>query len=77
MIETKRKTTMSSLKSQEVEDVLVVYFTDAKILDEARIQQIGKELMEMAAASQSKKAGAQLPGRPVHVVRHDRQAGPC
>lgn len=47
---------MSSLKSQEIEDVLVVYFTDAKILDEARIQQIGKELMEMAAsASQSKK----------------------
>jgi anti-sigma B factor antagonist len=47
---------MSSLKSQEVEDVLVVYFTDAKILDEARIQQIGKELMEMAAsASTSKK----------------------
>jgi anti-sigma B factor antagonist len=47
---------MSSLKSQEIEDVLVVYFTDAKILDEARIQQIGKELMEMAAsASTSKK----------------------
>ena len=47
---------MSSLKSQEVEDVLVVYFTDAKILDEARIAQIGKELMEMAAsASNSKK----------------------
>ena len=47
---------MSSLKSQEIEDVLVVYFTDAKILDEARIQLIGKELMEMAAsASNSKK----------------------
>jgi anti-anti-sigma factor len=47
---------MSSLKSQEIEDVLVVYFTDAKILDEARIQQIGKELMDMAtSASQSKK----------------------
>jgi anti-sigma B factor antagonist len=46
---------MSSLKSQEVEDVLVVYFTDAKILDEARIAQIGKELMEMAAAASSKK----------------------
>jgi anti-sigma B factor antagonist len=44
---------MSSLKFQEVEDVLVVYFTDAKILDEARIQQIGKELMEMVV-----KAGA-------------------
>lgn len=47
---------MSSLKSQEIEDVLVVYFTDAKILDEARIQQIGTELMEMAArAAENKK----------------------
>ena len=42
---------MSSLKSQEIEDVLVVYFTDAKILDEARIAQIGKELMEMATSA--------------------------
>jgi len=40
---------MSALKSQEVEDVLVVYFTDAKILELARIQQIGKELMELVA----------------------------
>jgi anti-sigma B factor antagonist len=46
---------MSSLKSQEIEDVLVVYFTDAKILDEARIQQIGKELMEMSASATNKK----------------------
>jgi anti-sigma B factor antagonist len=44
---------MSSLKSQEIEDVLVVYFTDAKILDEARIQQIGKELAEMAGSASS------------------------
>lgn len=46
---------MSSLKSQEVEDVLVVYFTDAKILDEARIAQIGKELMDMAASASTNK----------------------
>ena len=47
---------MSSLKSREEEGVLVVNFTDAKILDEARIQQIGTELMEMVnAAAQSKK----------------------
>jgi len=47
---------MSSLKSREEEGVLVVNFTDAKILDEARIQQIGAELMEMVtAATQSKK----------------------
>ena len=46
---------MSSLKSREEGDVLVVNFTDAKILDEARIQQIGKEMMEMAAAAESNK----------------------
>ena len=47
---------MSSLKSREEDGVLIVNFTDAKILDEARIQQIGAELMEMiAAASQNKK----------------------
>ena len=49
---------MSSLKSEQKEDILCVYFTDAKILDEARIQQIGKELVEKAAAaagSESKK----------------------
>lgn len=46
---------MSSLKSQEVDDILIVYFTDAKILDEARIQQIGKELMDMATAAAAKK----------------------
>ncbi len=40
---------MYSLNSAEVEDVLVVSFADAKILDEARIQQIGKELMELTA----------------------------
>ena len=46
---------MSSLKSREEGDVLVVNFTDAKILDEARIQQIGKEMMEMAAAAETNK----------------------
>ena len=47
---------MSSLKSREEDGVLIVNFTDAKILDEARIQQIGAELMEMiVAASQNKK----------------------
>lgn len=46
---------MSALTSKEEEDVLVVSFTDAKILDEARIQQIGKEMMEMAAAAETNK----------------------
>lgn len=48
---------MSALKSEQKEDILVVYFTDAKIVDEARIQQIGKELMEKgeeAAKTKSK-----------------------
>ena len=46
---------MSSLKSREEDGVLIVNFTDAKILDEARIQQIGSELMEMVAAASSGK----------------------
>jgi anti-sigma B factor antagonist len=46
---------MSSLRTQEVEDVLVVYFTDAKILDEARIAQIGQELMAAAASAAQKQ----------------------
>ena len=46
---------MSSLKSREEEGVLVVNFTDAKILDEARIQQIGSEMMEMVAAASTNK----------------------
>ena len=39
---------MTSLRTAENEDVLVVYFADAKILDDGRIQQIGSELSEMA-----------------------------
>ena len=46
---------MSSLKTQEIEEVLVVNFTDAKILDEARITQIGQELMSCAASAGQKK----------------------
>ena len=46
---------MSSLKSREEDGVLIVNFTDAKILDEARIQQIGTELMEMVAAASTNK----------------------
>ena len=46
---------MSSLKTQEIEEVLVVYFTDAKILDEARIQQIGQDLTSAVASAGQKK----------------------
>lgn len=46
---------MSSLRTNENEDVLLVYFTDAKILDEARISQIGQELMAAATSAGQKK----------------------
>ncbi|MCB1155482.1 STAS domain-containing protein [bacterium] len=42
---------MPSLKIEIVEGVTVASFTDAKILDEAKIQQIGTELMECAATA--------------------------
>ena len=44
-----------SLKSREHEDVLIVSFTDSKILDDARIQQLGKELVDKAARAQGAK----------------------
>ena len=37
---------MPNLRSEEKEEVLVVYFNDAKILDESKIQQIHAELTE-------------------------------
>lgn len=46
---------MSSLASREHEDILILAFRDAKILDDAKIQQIGKELIEKAGACLSKK----------------------
>jgi len=48
---------MSSLRTEENGGVLVVYFNDAKILDEATIQEIGKELIEKcdSAANGTKK----------------------
>ena len=38
--------TVTNLRSEENGDVLVVYFNDSKILDEAKIQQIHNELNE-------------------------------
>lgn len=46
---------MTSLRSKEIEDVLVVNFTEAKILDEAKITQIGNELRDMATSAKDKK----------------------
>lgn len=46
---------MSTLRSEEKGEVLVVYFTEAKILDEARITQIGKDLMEAVTRATNAK----------------------
>jgi anti-sigma B factor antagonist len=46
---------MALLKTIESEGVLVVFFTEAKILDEAKIQKIGTELVEAAAQADSTK----------------------
>lgn len=42
---------MSSIRTEENGEVLVVYFNDAKILDEAKIQQIGNDLIEQVGIS--------------------------
>ncbi len=39
---------MASLRTQETDGVLVVYFTETKILDESKIQKIGTELIAAA-----------------------------
>ena len=46
---------MSSLRTQETEGVLVVYFNETKILDEAKIQKIGTELIEAAVSAANDK----------------------
>ena len=47
---------MTALRTETTDQgVLVVSFTDAKILDEAKIQQIGKELMELVPQATSSK----------------------
>ncbi len=54
---------MSALRFEEKHGVLIVYFTDAKLMVDARIQEIGKELMEAAdRASVSKKMLLNLQG---------------
>jgi len=46
---------VATLQTIEEGDVLVVFFTDAKILDEARIQEIGRELIDMVGTTPSGK----------------------
>ena len=38
---------MAALRSEEMDGVLVVSFTDTKLLEETKIQQVGAELLEM------------------------------
>jgi anti-sigma B factor antagonist len=48
---------MSSLQTQETDGIVVALFTESKILDEAKIQKIGSELIAAAenAANAEKK----------------------
>lgn len=46
---------MSSVWSQSNGEVLVVYFNDAKILDEVRINQIHADLKEMVSKAEHRK----------------------
>jgi anti-anti-sigma factor len=46
---------MAMLRTQETDGVWVVSFTETKILDEAKIQKIGAELIEAARNAQSCK----------------------
>lgn len=46
---------MAFLQTQETDDVLIVRFNDSKILDEARIQSIGAELIEAAGRAAANK----------------------
>jgi len=46
---------MAAITTQQNGDVLVVGFTDSKILDSQRIEQVGKELQETVAQAADKK----------------------
>jgi anti-anti-sigma factor len=46
-------TIMALVETQEIDGVLVVTFSDSKILDEGKIQQIGTELAAAANAAQA------------------------
>ena len=46
---------MSNVRSEKKDDVLCVYFNDARIVDEAMIQQIGSELMHTVGYAANKK----------------------
>lgn len=46
---------MSATRREVKDQVVVVYFTDGKILDSQRIEQVGKELQEAIPAAENKR----------------------
>lgn len=46
---------MADLMSQKNGDVLIVYFTDARMVDQSKIEGVGKELMEFAGKCEGGK----------------------
>ncbi len=46
---------MAAITSQTIGEILIVGFTDSKILDSQRIEQVGRELQEMATQAIHKK----------------------
>ncbi|WP_345326953.1 STAS domain-containing protein [Novipirellula rosea] len=50
-----RKHCMSAITTQVVNDILLVGFTDSKILDSQRIEQVGRELQESVPQAVHKK----------------------
>ncbi len=46
---------MASLRTQETDGVLIVYFNETKILDDSKIQKIGSELIDAATNTVANK----------------------
>ena len=46
---------MPAITTEHNGDILVVGFTDSKILDNQRIEQVGKELQEVVSQAESKR----------------------
>ena len=46
---------MATLLTRKEKDVLIVYFQDVRIIDETRIQELGKELNELLAKTENRR----------------------
>jgi len=46
---------MSTLIQRNHEDILIIYFQDVRIIDESRINALGRELTELASGGSTKK----------------------